>query len=72
MKNKDKHQTKIVYTNFVADWLIRRGEKFLYVRQDLKYPDRNVFVFENSSSFDRNFRLAVEDQLRSKGLKIKK
>lgn len=67
----DRHQTKIVYTNFVADWLIREGEEFLYVRQDLKYPDRNVFVFKNSSSFDGNFRLAVEEQLRSKGLPIR-
>lgn len=67
----DRHKTKIVYTNFVADWLIGKGEEFLYIRPDLKYPDRNVFVFKNSDSFDSNFKLAVEDQLRSKGLQIR-
>ena len=63
----NKYKTRIIYTNFVCDMLIVNGEKFLYTRQDLKYPDRNVFVFENSDTFDSNLEAAIKAQLESQG-----
>jgi hypothetical protein len=39
-----------------------KGEKLLHVRADLKYPDKNVFVFENSDTFDVHLHNAIVEQ----------
>ncbi len=62
--NKNKYLTRIVFTNFVADYLIQKGEHFLHVRQDLKYPEKNVFVFENSETFDSNLDEGIKKQVK--------
>ena len=60
-----RHRTKIVFTSYVADLLIEWGEEFLHIRKDLKMPDKNVFVFKNSDSFDQNLEAAIELQIKS-------
>ena len=61
----NKYRTRIVYTSFVADLLMEWGEEFLHLRQDLKYPDKNVFVFRNSESFDESLEAAIKIQVES-------
>jgi len=65
-----KYVNRVVYTNYVADLLIDWGETFSHIRPDLKYPERNVFVFKNSESFESNLQRAIKIQVKSKGLKV--
>lgn len=59
-------KNKIIFTGFIADFLIERGEKLKHVRPDLKDPKSNVFVFEDSETFDRNMTDAIEAQADSR------
>jgi hypothetical protein len=47
MKNYIKNRTYIVYSSFVADFLLERDEKLITIRPNLKNPSENVFVFAN-------------------------
>jgi hypothetical protein len=59
----------IVFTGFLADYLIERGEKLLHVRPDLKFPDKNVFVFEYSDTIiaNKNSGMAAQREAYGKG-----
>ena len=32
-----------------------KGEKLSHIRQDLKNPEKNIFIFFNSSTYEKNF-----------------
>lgn len=66
-----KQNYKIVFTAFLADYLVECGEKFIHIREDLKYPGKQVFVFKNSKTFEENFKEGIIKQLESQGKEIK-
>ena len=57
------YTTRIIFTSYVCDRLIEMGEEFLHIRQDLKHPEKNVFVFNNSDTFTKNMQIAIEEQI---------
>lgn len=59
-------RTKVVFTSYVADLLLLDGEELIAVRADLKYPEKNVFVFRNSETFSENMNKAILEQVNSR------
>ncbi len=63
-------RTKVVYTSYVADSLIEKGEAFLHIRPDLKNPNVNIFIFKNSETFESNIKSAIQEQLVAQGKEV--
>ena len=46
----------VVFNKQVAAKLMLAGEELLFVRKDVKEPNKNVYVFRSSKTIQRNIR----------------
>lgn len=53
-------RTYIIFSSFVADYLVECGEKLINVRPDLKNPEKQIFVFLNQENTHSNVLKAKE------------
>lgn len=65
-------KTSVVYSEYVADELLYRGEELLFTRPNLKMKDRDVFIFRTTETFSDNLHEIVEQlQQYRKNLEVK-